>query len=123
MGLSFNVKGGFRLLIEIRNDSILLNGYVNAIARDSRPMLDDNGEKFVEQISPKTFQRALEKNDNVLCLLNHEPSRVLGSTKQGNIELFEDNIGLRAICKITDGEVIEKLKKENFEVGVLGLRL
>ena len=73
MGLSFNVKGGFSLLIEIRNDSILLNGYVNAIARDSRPMLDDNGEKFVEQISPKTFQRALEKSDNVLCLLNHEP--------------------------------------------------
>lgn len=98
------------MLIEIRNDSILLNGYVNAIARDSRPMLDDNGEKFVEQISPKTFQRALEKNDDILCLLNHEPSRVLGSTKQGNMEIFEDNIGLRAICKITDSEVIEKAK-------------
>ena len=97
--------------IEIRNDSVVLDGYVNAIARDSRPMLDDNGEKFVEQISPKTFQRALEKNDDILCLLNHEPSRVLGSTKQGNMEIFEDNIGLRAICKITDSEVIEKAKK------------
>lgn len=97
--------------IEIRNDSILLDGYVNAVARDSRPMLDENGEKFVEQISPKTFQRAVEKNDDILCLLNHEPSRVLGSTKQGNIELFEDNIGLRAICKITDSEVIEKAKQ------------
>ena len=96
--------------IEIRNNSVLLDGYVNAIARDSRPMLDENGEKFVEQISPKTFQRALEKSDDVLCLLNHEPSRVLGSTKQGNVELFEDNIGLRAICKITDSEVIEKAK-------------
>jgi len=98
------------LRIEIRNDSVVLDGYVNAIARDSRPMLDDNGEKFVEQISPKTFQRALEKNDDILCLLNHEPSRVLGSTKQGNMEIFEDNIGLRAICKITDSEVIEKAK-------------
>ena len=96
--------------IEIRNNSVLLDGYVNALARDSKPMLDDNGEKFVEQISPKTFQRALEKNDDVLCLLNHEPSRVLGYTRQGNVELFEDNIGLRAICKITDGEVIEKAK-------------
>ena len=96
--------------IEIRNDSVVLDGYVNAVARDSRPMLDENGEKFVEQISPKTFQRALEKNDDVLCLLNHDPSRVLGSTKQGNIELFEDNIGLRAICKITDSEVIEKAR-------------
>ena len=97
--------------IEIRNDSVLLDGYVNAVARDSRPMLDENGEKFVEQISPKTFQRAVEKNDDILCLLNHEPSRVLGSTKDGNIELFEDNIGLRAICKITDSEVIEKAKE------------
>ncbi len=96
--------------IEIRNDSVILDGYVNAVARDSRPMLDERGEKFVEQISPKTFQRALEKSDDVLCLLNHELSRVLGSTKQGNIELFEDNIGLRAICKITDAEVIEKAK-------------
>lgn len=96
--------------IEIRNDSVLLDGYVNAVARDSRPMLDEHGEKFVEQIVPKTFQRALEKNEDIFCLLNHEPMRVLGSTKEGNIELFEDNIGLRAICKITDSEVIEKAK-------------
>ena len=97
--------------IEIRNDSVLLDGYVNAVARDSRPMLNENGEKFVEQISPKTFQRAIEKSEDILCLLNHEPSRVLGSTKQGNVELFEDNIGLRAICKITDSEVIKKAKE------------
>ena len=96
--------------IEIRNDSVLLDGYVNAVARDSRPMLDEHGEKFVEQIVPKTFQRALEKNEDIFCLLNHEPMRVLGSTNEGNIELFEDNIGLRAICKITDSEVIEKAK-------------
>ena len=99
------------LRIEIRNDSVLLDGYVNAVARDSRPMLDENGEKFVEQITPKTFQRAVEKSDDILCLLNHEPSRKLGSTKEGNIELFEDNIGLRAICKITDSEVIKKAKE------------
>ena len=37
--------------IEIRNDSVLLDGYVNAIARDSRPMLDDNGEKFTKNKS------------------------------------------------------------------------
>jgi len=83
---------------------------VNAVARDSKPMLDENGEKFVEQITPKAFQRAIEKNKDILCLLNHESSRKLGSTKEGNIELFEDNIGLRAICEISDSEVIEKAK-------------
>lgn len=98
--------------IEIRNKSVILDGYVNAVARDSKPMLDENGNKFVEQIMPKTFERAIEKSEDILCLLNHEPNRKLGSTKDGNIELFEDNIGLRAICEITDGEVIEKAKEK-----------
>lgn len=43
-------------------------------------------------------------------LLNHDYSRELGSTK-GNLELFEDNIGLRAIAEVTDPEVIEKAEK------------
>lgn len=94
--------------IELRNGKILLDGYVNAVARDSRPMLDEIGEKFVEQISPKAFQRALEKNDDILCLLDHDLARVLASTKQGNLELFEDNIGLRAICEIDDAEIVQK---------------
>lgn len=109
--------------IEIRNDSVLLDGYVNAVARDSRPMLDEHGEKFVEQIVPKTFQRALEKNEDIFCLLNHEPSRVLGSTKEGNIELFEDNIGLRAICTITDSEVIEKAKSNKLRGWSFGFEI
>ncbi len=70
------MKGVRTTRIEIRNDSVILDGYVNAVARDSRPMLNENGEKFVEQISPKTFQRAIEKNDDILCLLNHEPERI-----------------------------------------------
>lgn len=98
--------------IEVRNDSVLLDGYVNAVARDSKPMLDENGEKFVEQVAPKAFERAIEKSENILCLLDHEPNRKLGSTKDGNIKLFEDNIGLRAICEITDSEVIEKAKEQ-----------
>lgn len=96
--------------IEIRNDRVLIDGYVNAVGRDSKPMLDDDGEKFVEQITPNAFQRSIEKGEEILCLLNHEATRVLGSTRQGNMELFEDNIGLRAICEITDADVIEKAK-------------
>nr|DAQ07631.1 MAG TPA: prohead serine protease [Caudoviricetes sp.] len=98
--------------VEVRNDSVLLDGYVNAVARDSKPTLDENGEKFIEQITPKAFERAIGRNEDILCLLNHEPNRKLGSTKDGNIKLFEDNIGLRAICEITDSEVIEKAKEQ-----------
>jgi HK97 family phage prohead protease len=45
-------------------------------------------------------------------LLNHDKNRKLGSIQEGNLQLFEDNIGLRAICTVTDKEVIEKAKKK-----------
>ena len=96
--------------VEIRNDSVLIDGYVNAVGRDSKPIPCING-KFIEQIEPKAFDKALSKTDNVDLLLNHDENRKLGSTKEGNLELFEDNIGLRAICTISDKDVIEKAKK------------
>lgn len=95
--------------IEIRNDSVLLDGYVNATGKDSRFIPSIKG-KFKEQIVPEAFTRSLEKNDNVDLLLNHDKNRKLGSIKEGNLELFEDGIGLRAICTVTDAEVIGKAK-------------
>ena len=95
--------------IEVRNDRVLLDGYVNATGKDSRFIPSIKG-KFKEQIVPEAFTRSLEKNDNVDLLLNHDKNRKLGSTKEGNLELFEDGIGLRAICTVTDAEVIGKAK-------------
>jgi hypothetical protein len=93
--------------IEIRNDSVMLDGYVNAVERDSRPVITPAG-KCIERIEARAFQRALERAANIDLLLNHDKDRKLGSTDDGNLELFEDNIGLRAICTVTDAEVIEK---------------
>lgn len=96
--------------IEIREQSVTIDGYVNAVARDSRPIRDRSGEQFIEQIVPGAFERAISRADEIKILLNHDYSRELGSTKT-NLQLFEDNIGLRAIAEITDAEVIEKAKK------------
>ena len=93
--------------IEIRGNKITLDGYVNAVARDSRVLSSVRG-KFVEQIEPKVFERALMKADNVDLLFNHDRNRKLGSVVDGNLELFEDAIGLRAICTVEDEEVIRK---------------
>jgi uncharacterized protein len=87
----------------------MLDGYVNAVGRDSRVLPSPKG-KFIEQIKPKTFQRALERADNVDLLFNHQKNRKLGSIKEGNLELYEDNIGLRAIATVSDDEVIKKAK-------------
>lgn len=97
--------------IEIRNDSVILDGYVNAVDRESKPIPSVKG-RFVEKIKPGAFQRSLERRANVDLLLNHDKNRKLGSTSEGNLELFEDNIGLRAICTVTDTDVIEKAKNK-----------
>lgn len=97
--------------IELRADSVLIEGYVNAVARDSRPMRDkDTGKRFVEQIVPGVFKRALEQNE-VDLLLDHDNNRKLGST-QTNLSLVEDAIGLKARAEITDPEVIQKAREK-----------
>jgi HK97 family phage prohead protease len=95
------------LRIEIRGDQVLLDGYVNAVDRESRVLPSPNG-RFKEKIRPKTFERALQKAEDVDLLFNHDRNKKLGSVKAGNLELYEDNIGLRAIATVSDEEVIGK---------------
>jgi len=97
------------LRIEIRNDSVIISGYVNATERNSRVMASPHG-KFIEQVKSKVFQRALDNSSNIDILLNHNSSKKLGSTSEGNLKLCEDNIGLRAMATITDAETMQKAK-------------
>lgn len=108
------------LRIEIRSDSVLLDGYVNAVDRDSRPIITARG-KCVERIEPRAFEKALSRAQNVDLLVNHMKDRKLGSTKEGNLELFEDNIGLRAIATVTDPEIIQKAKEKKLKGWSFGM--
>lgn len=96
--------------IEIRGDQVLLDGYVNAVGRESRILPSPNG-RFKEQIVPKTFEKALMKSENVDLLFNHDKNKKLGSISEGNLELREDNIGLRAIATVTDDDIIQKARE------------
>jgi uncharacterized protein len=96
--------------IELRSDSVILDGYVNVTQRESRVLPSPNGQ-FVEEIMPRTFERALQKNDSVDLLFNHDQTRKLGSTKSGELQLNEDNVGLRAIATVTDEIVMDKARK------------
>lgn len=97
--------------VEIRNDKVIIDGYVNAVERFSKPLYDKKG-KFIERIMPSVFRRAIEKNDAIKVLLNHDYDMELANTKDGTANLYEDNIGLRAIVEITEPSVIEKAKKK-----------
>ena len=67
--------------------------------------------QFIERICKGAFKKAIERNDNVRILLNHNWCRDLGGTKDGNLELYEDNIGLHARATITDRDVIDKARE------------
>lgn len=95
--------------VELRSNSILIEGYVNVVLRDSRVLSSPKG-RFIETVEERTFAKAIERADNILLLHNHKKDRVLGSIKEGNLELREDNIGLYAKCEIRDSEIIEKAK-------------
>jgi len=94
--------------VEIRADKVIVEGYVNTVGRDSRVIPSPTGD-FVEQVTPKTFERALRSGNDIELRLNHD--RVLGSRNSGNLELREDSIGLYARAEVTDLETMEKAQK------------
>ena len=95
--------------VRIRADSVEIEGYVNAIERNSKPLMSRIG-RFIERICKGAFGKAIKRNDDIHILLNHDWQRDLGSTKQGNLELEEDSIGLHARATITDPEVVQKAR-------------
>jgi hypothetical protein len=107
--------------IKIRQDHIEVEGYVNAIERNSKPLTSRMG-KFIERICKGAFRNAIKRNDDIHILLNHDWTRNLGSTKQGNLELEEDNIGLKARATITDPEVIRSARNGNLVGWSFGFR-
>ncbi|MBQ1296233.1 MAG: HK97 family phage prohead protease [Clostridiales bacterium] len=102
--------------VEIRDDVVVIDGYVNAVERESKVLTDHWGQKFIEKIKAGTFARALDRakalQTPVKVLLNHDYSRELTSTSDLTTELKEDNIGLRAHVEIRDAEVVEKAKNK-----------
>lgn len=98
--------------ISIREDKVTIEGYVNAVERNSKP-LTERGVTFIERIGAGAFKRAIERAKDIRILLNHKKDRDLGGLSDGNLELEEDNIGLKARAEITDPEVIEDARKGN----------
>lgn len=95
--------------ITVRQDSVEIDGYVNAIERLSKPIKSRLGQ-FRERVCKDAFKKAIARNDNIRLLLNHNWDKDLGGTKDGNLELTEDNIGLRARTTITDPETVKKAR-------------
>lgn len=97
--------------IRIKDGSVTVEGYVNAVERDSR-VLRGAKERFIEKIRAGAFRRSLSRRKDVDVLLNHEPWRKVADTASGTATLKEDNIGLWCRAEITDPEVVDLAKEE-----------
>lgn len=96
--------------VEIRNDKVIIEGYVNAVERESRPLITEKG-RVNEKIKAGTWRKALSRAENVNALLDHRTDKVLASTKEGTVTLDEDEIGLRATVVTADAEAMKKARE------------
>lgn len=93
------------------DDTVEIDGYVNAVERLSKPLTDRNGT-FVERICKGAFKRALGRAEDVRILLNHNWDRDLGGLADNNLKLEEDAIGLHARAIIKDADVVKKARND-----------
>lgn len=71
-------------------DGLSFTGYAAVFNSPSEPL------PFIETIAPGAFSRTLKSRNNVRMLLNHNPEKVLGSTRAKTLRLTEDTRGLLA---------------------------
>lgn len=96
--------------IKIRADSVHIEGYVNAVGRDSRTMTDEYGYPYHEVIEPGAFRAALETEDGPIPVyFDHDATRVIGTEGQ-NVTLEEDTIGLHIDADFTNPDVMQKAR-------------
>ncbi len=106
--------------VEIRNDKVTIEGYVNAVERESRPVLTGKG-RANEKIKAGTWEKALKRAKEVKALLDHREDREIASTKDGSLILNEDNIGLRAKLVTSDEEVLKKAREGKLQGWSFGM--
>ncbi len=83
------------LRADSQGDELSLIGYASVYNSES----EDLGG-FREKVMPGAFSRSIREGADVKCLMNHDPSLVLGRVKNGTLKLEEDAHGLRFRCML-----------------------
>lgn len=58
--------------------------------------------RFRERIAPDAFAGSIEEGEDVLALLDHDPTKVLARTKSGTLRLADDDKGLAFEISVPD---------------------
>lgn len=91
------------------------NRIISGYALKFNTWSDDLGG-FIETISPN----ALDGTDlsDVRCLVDHDPSQILGRTTAGTLKLEVDDVGLRYTCTLPNTQLAKDVH-ENIRLGNL----
>ena len=80
------------LQLESVAEGLQVSGYVNKTNQWSQTL--GVRKKFVERILPGTFQKAIQRGNEVDFLAEHDGAKILSSTRNGSLSLYEDEHGL-----------------------------
>lgn len=109
MAKEFRIKG--TELRTVEGDTLNIEGYVNAVGRESELLYSRKRNKWFKEImEPGVFKRALENNVDIPMLLEHDYDKQIASTSNGTLELTEDSIGLKFKATIQDQELYSSIK-------------
>lgn len=108
------------LEMRAEGDGRTFTGYAALFNADSEPM-----GGFTERIAPGAFTRSLKSHGwDVKLLANHDPGRVLGSTRAKTLRLVEDERGLRVEATLpdnTDGrDIAESIRRGDVDAMSFG---
>lgn len=81
------------------NGTLKVEGYVNET--NSKSNMLGREQRFVEVIKPGVWQRAIEKAKEVHFYAEHDKNKILASTRNGSLELREDDKGLYMTATIS----------------------
>lgn len=84
--------------IEMRatGDGRTFEGYASVFDQASEPL------PFTEYVKPGAFKRSLQSRNRMMLLWNHDSSNPLASTRNGSLQLTEDNVGLKVTATLPD---------------------
>ncbi|APT28592.1 HK97 family phage prohead protease [Bacillus anthracis] len=85
--------------VKEESGDLLVSGYVNQTGQWSQPLGREN--RFIERIESGAFTRALERGNDVHFLAEHDNAKLLASTKNGSLQLREDDKGLYMEARIS----------------------
>jgi HK97 family phage prohead protease len=90
------------------------SNYIEGYAAVFNSLSGDLGG-FREKLMPGCFKRALERGNDVLCLLDHDKRNLLGRTSSGTCTVMQDDRGLKFRCAMPNTrlgqDVMELIKR------------